>query len=35
MSPTLTAVRQHTPALQRRLHNVGTTIFTVMSELAT
>ena len=35
MSPTLTAVRQHTPALQSRLPNVGTTIFTVMSALAT
>jgi methionine aminotransferase len=34
MSPTLTAVRQHTPALQSRLPNVGTTIFTVMSALA-
>jgi methionine aminotransferase len=29
------AVRQHTPALQSRLPNVGTTIFTVMSALAT
>jgi methionine aminotransferase len=29
------AVRQHTPALTSRLPNVGTTIFTVMSALAT
>jgi methionine aminotransferase len=29
------AVRQYTPALQSRLPNVGTTIFTVMSALAT
>ena len=35
MSPTLAAVRQHTPTLQSRLPNVGTTIFTVMSALAT
>jgi len=35
MSTTLAAVRQHTPTLQSRLPNVGTTIFTVMSALAT
>ncbi len=29
------AVREHTPTLQSRLPNVGTTIFTVMSALAT
>jgi len=33
--PTQTNLREHTPALQSRLPNVGTTIFTVMSALAT
>jgi methionine aminotransferase len=35
MTATSSAVREHTPALQSRLPNVGTTIFTVMSALAT
>ena len=35
MNATLAPVREHTPALQSRLPNVGTTIFTVMSALAT
>jgi methionine aminotransferase len=32
--PTMSAIAEHTPALQSRLPQVGTTIFTVMSALA-
>ncbi len=35
MNAALAPVREHTPTLQSRLPNVGTTIFTVMSALAT
>jgi methionine aminotransferase len=34
-STSAVAVREHTPSLTSRLPNVGTTIFTVMSALAT